>query len=76
MAQSNKERTVAIAVITVNAVVSILLVMSVVYLFFQVSNLQEENKNLRNKWQKLQVLHECDEKTDHKEVNNCVLSVM
>jgi hypothetical protein len=66
------------AVATVHAVVSISLVMVVIYLFFQVSNLQEENKNLRNKWQKLQVLHECDEKTgtDHKEVNNCILSLM
>lgn len=51
MAGPNKGRTIAIAIIAVNAVVTILLAMAVMYLFFQVTSLRDENKNLRNKWQ-------------------------
>ncbi len=72
MAQFNKGRTVAIAIITVNAVISVLLIMAVVYLFFQVSHLQEENKNLRNKWQTLQGIHESIE-TPTTEVNTVII---
>ena len=72
MAQFNKGRTVAIAIITVNAVISVLLIMAVVYLFFQVSHLQEENKNLRNKWQRLQGIHE-NIKKPTTEVNTVII---
>lgn len=69
MAQSSiTGRTIAIAIITVNAVISVVLIMAVVYLFFQVTHLQDENKNLRTKWQKLQVTHQGD--TEQDEVNN------
>ncbi|CAB3983480.1 collagen alpha-1(X) chain-like isoform X2 [Paramuricea clavata] len=64
MTQSNKAQAVAIAII---AVVSILLVSAVAYLFFQVNNLQEENKSLRHKWQTLHVLHECIERKTAKQ---------
>ena len=58
MAQSTTGKAIAIAIITVNAVISVLLIMAVVYLFFQVTHLQDENKNLRTKWQKLQATHQ------------------
>ncbi|XP_028412814.1 complement C1q subcomponent subunit A-like [Dendronephthya gigantea] len=65
MAQSNYGRIIAIAVITLNAVISVVLVMAVVYVFFQVNHLQEENRNLRSKWKKLQVTHsENDQNTN------------
>ena len=70
MDQFNKGRTVAI--ITVNAVISVLLIIAVVYLFFQVSHLQEENKNLRNKWQRLQGVHENIKKLNT-EVNTVII---
>lgn len=72
MAQSNNGRIIAIAIITLNAVISVVLVMAVVYLFFQVSHLQEENRNLRSKWQRLQATHSENDQntnTDSKRVN-------
>ena len=68
MAQSTTGKAIAIAIITVNAVISVLLIMAVVYLFFQVTHLQDENKNLRTKWQKLQATHQTNNELN--EVNN------
>ena len=50
---SRRERTIAIATMTVNTVISFLLVMAVVFLFHQVTLLKEDNNIVRNKWQRL-----------------------
>ena len=72
MAYSSKERAIAI-IITVNTLISVLLIVAVGYLLFQVTYLQDKNKHQRSEWQKLQARCKGNCQTDINEVNNMIL---
>ena len=72
MACSSKDRAIGI-VITVNTLISVLLIVAVGYLLFEVTYLQGEKKNQRSEWQKLQARCKGNCQTDINEVNNMIL---